>query len=157
MDTSVTLNELGQVADRTLAYALLAGVAKSYITGIYRFREVTGQLDRLLAQLTPVVLERFAGDSTEDGARLLGRLEDLHEIIARISRSSSTFRAARLAIIRGYVHRLEEQTEDLGDFIENLALAKSSEFKNLVSCCSSSLQVQDSEEVVGRMQGSARS
>jgi hypothetical protein len=132
MTATITINEIEQRADRAFAYALLARSAKSYVMCIYRLREVGRALDTLIGAIRPEhvhhLLVEFAG--SEEAAKL----NDFP-----------------LPIIPGLVQSIQDRTEDLGDIVENLALSRSDDLRNLVSCCAASLNLEAPEDLVGGM------
>jgi len=150
---AITYDEIERNADRTFAYALLVRAATRYLTVLYRLTEVAGSMDGLLGDLTPETVEALAAESSEVGGRLRSRLQEIHHLLARFSRSEHAEKTSRLPILGHLVARIQESTEDLGDIIDTLALASNPDFKNLVSCCASTLGIQQPEEVVGRMHG----
>jgi hypothetical protein len=153
---TITYDQIERNAEAAFAYALLARLAKTYLTTTYRLFEVAAPLDLLVKLLTPDRVERLAADESEEAVRLRHRLEELHGVLTsfahRADAASSMGVAVSLPLIGNLVVRIQERTEDLGDMLENIQLARNADFKNLVSCCNSSLEIQQPEGVVGRMQ-----
>lgn len=153
MTAGMTFSKIEESADRAFAYALLARLAKSYILGVYRTREVAAALDQLIAVLTQQTVDCLVAETSEDSTRLKKRLQDLHHVLAELSRSEEAVAIGRLPVLSGYVEKIQAKTEDLGDIVDALAFAENSDFKKLVSSFSSSLGIQGPEDEIGRMHG----
>ena len=153
MAASIAFDEIGRNADRAFAYALLARLASKYVVAAYRLYGVATPLERVLNMLGPQEVEQLATDDSEKAAQLRNRLEELHGVLAEFSGSDhvSTLSTSRLPIITRLVRRIQGNTEDLGDIIENMALTRDADFASLVSSCASSLGLGHSGDVVASM------
>jgi hypothetical protein len=153
MTATITINEIEQRADRAFAYALLARSAKSYVMCIYRLREVGRALDTLIGAIRPEHVARLAHDESDSGVRLRSRLTELHHLLVEFagSEEAAKLNDFPLPIIPGLVQSIQDRTEDLGDIVENLALSRSDDLRNLVSCCAASLNLEAPEDLVGGM------
>jgi len=151
MAPAIAVAEIEQSADRALAYALLARLAKAYLKRLYRMKEVSGAMDDLLQVLSIVNVEALAADNSTPAVRLKRRLQELHSLLAQWARSQEPVELGTLPVIGSLVHRIQDRTEDLGDFVDAIALASNADFKSLVSCCATALSLETPEELVGRM------
>jgi hypothetical protein len=150
---AITYDQIEQSADRALAYALLVRLTKNFVVCAYLLQGVASALNQLSSVLGPQQVEWLARTDSEEAVRLRNRIEELHAILVKFSRSDSASRlqAMRLPLIPASVNRIQERTEDLGDIVENIALSRNADFNNLVSCCIRGLPFQRPEDVVGSM------
>jgi hypothetical protein len=148
--TSMMFGEIETSTNRALAYAILASqAAHAYITAIYSSRELANALGALIKVLTPENLARL----TEDQKKwLTPRLQEIHGHLVTSSRSSEAARLSRLPILGSLVTRIQDETEDLDDVIEDMVLANDPDFRNLIMACERNLNVPEGE-LVARMQG----
>jgi hypothetical protein len=152
MGAATAVNNIEQTADRALAYALLARLAKDFAMRLYRIREVDEALDELLGFLTQENVDLLVTQKSDIAMRLIARLGELHAILAAWSRSPATEDVLRIPYFSGKVRNIQDRTEDLGDIVESIALSSNEEFRSLISCCAGSLITEDPEELVARMQ-----
>src|SRR5579884_2822549 len=135
MTPSVAFHDIEQTADRVLAYALLTRLAKNYVMCVYRLREVANPLEDLLARLPSDTVEKLAHDESESAARLRSRLQELYAVLAGFSKSgeATTLGGVPLPIIPGLVRRIQDRTEDLGNIVVDILLARNEEFRSLIA------------------------
>ncbi len=135
----MVFGEIEVSTNRALAYAILASqAARGYIMAIVRMREVTKAVEQLIQALSP---ERLDGLSAEHKEWLKARLQEIHKHLAAFSRSNDVVAMSglNLPVLSGLLARLQDDTEDLDDVIEDLVLVSDAEFRNLIATCSTNI------------------
>jgi hypothetical protein len=149
--SSITYDELEQNADRAFAYALLAHATKAFVESCYRTWRIANTLDGLIADLTQPTLDKLAVDTSESAVRVKGRLQELHNLLARACSSEAGTAMGRIPVLCLYWERVQERTEDLGDILDGISLRMNAEFKDLVTRLESELVTSELGDSVAGM------
>lgn len=140
MATTASVMVFGEIeisANRALAYAILASqAAHGYLMAIVRLREVTKALEDLIKVMSP---DRLEGLSAEHKDWLKAKLQEIHKHLAAFSRSNDVVVLSGVPILSGYISRLQDDTEDLDDVIEDLILVSDADFLHLIGACSANI------------------
>lgn len=89
--------------------------------------------------------------SEEQARELTLSLREVHAGINSILNKNAMVLLKRKPLFGRLVNRIEEQTEDLYDIIEDLVLADNSDFRKMVAGCVEKLSIDRSPEPVGHM------
>ena len=139
-------------ASRALAYALLASHTDVLIAVLYRLWETSRVLSQLLELLNPQVVEMLAADRSEIAAKVKETMEKTHQLIVRVSYSDHAESLLRFPVIGSLLSTIQNQSQDLGDIVDTLALASNPDFQSLVSRCTANLEINDTEgHSIGRL------
>ena len=142
---AITFDELERNSEVTKGYALLAKNARSMFKSIVLMGLVSNKLDLLMASLAPEKLELLSEENT---SKLVRDLQDLHSLLAEFS--CWDHRSGGL-LVRGFVQKVQDSTEDLGDVIEDLVLSQDKEFRTLLSECVQRVSAPVMSEPIGQM------
>lgn len=151
---SVTFNEIERDARRAFAYTLLVETTTTLVVGYVRILQLRNVLDRLLVSLSS---ERIDSLSPEQIESITRALQPVHRSLAAIWRvpeinsNNMLERVNRVPVFGTVLSRLQEQTEDIGDKIESMALRNNLDFRNLVSSCASALGIEDPGNPIAKM------
>ena len=144
--TSVMMfGEIETTTNRALAYSILASqAAHAYIVAIRSASQLAKAVENLVSVLPPQALVRL----TRDQKRwLTPRLQEIHKYTADLSRTNETVVVSRIPILGGWVKRIQDGTEDLGDIIEDLVLIYDADFRNLIVACERTIVAAEGETI----------
>jgi hypothetical protein len=148
MNTSaITFDQLESSTDTTLAWVLWGKRANNMLWAAILLVIVRTTLARLVRGLTA---DRLNTLSTEQVGELKKSLQELHAHLVYMLRHRNCDDLKSSSLFRSSICSLTESTEDLGDIIEDLALASNPQFNTLVSDCVQALS-HSAVGSVGRM------
>lgn len=125
--------------ERTYAYAILAKLASNMAALVFRMLELCSNLEGLLSALHTVPLEVLAPN-----VELRERLQEVHELLLQLLKPEPDV-LSKIPPFGLLTSRLRNNTEDLGEILENLILLNNSEFHKLVAECTEHLSLSSSE------------
>lgn len=146
---TLTFENMGRKADRTLGIVLFAKHVKHETMGLLLFSLLEATLRSLLKSVSGN--ELLNSLSEEQAQELTASLREVHAGINSILSKNDMCLLKRKPLFGRLINRIEEQTEDLYDIIENLVLADNSDFRKMVAGCVEKLSIDRSPEPVGHM------
>jgi len=152
--SSAAIGQVKRSLNRALAFTLLVENTPTLITGIFRLFQLRNAMGQVLKALSPDFLDTLTEDQMEV---IMTSLQRIHQPLAAIWRTGEANRNDLLArinhipILGSVLADLQDQTEDIGDRIESLALRTNREFKALVSSCASALGIENPGDTIARM------
>ncbi len=142
---TVTFDQMERRADRTLAVVLWAKHVKNVAEGAALFKILELVLRSLVHSLSAD--EKLSSLPDQQAQELMSKLEELHAQLVSVLDHHVTLSLSRKFLFRNSIRNIEENTEDLCDLLENLALSRNSDFRALVADCVKSISSATAEPV----------
>lgn len=146
---TLTFENMGRKADRTLGVVLFAKHVRHEAVGLLLFSVLEVTLRSLLRSASG---NELLNSLSEDQAQeLTSSLRKVHTGINSMLNKNAICLLKRKPLFGRLINRIEEQTEDLYDIIENLVLADNSDFRRMVAESVEKLSIGRSPEPVGHV------
>ena len=146
---TLTFEDMGRKADRTRGIVLFAKHVRHQAVGLLLFSLLEVTLRSLLNSVSGN--ELLNSLSEEQAQELTSSLRGVHTGINSILNKNAMCVLKRKPLLGRLINRIEEQTEDLYDIIEDLVLADNADFRKMVAECVEKLSIDRSPEPVGHM------
>src|ERR1700736_5110825 len=134
--TAATFDEIERDANRARAYALLAQTSKQLWVGTILLWELSRKVKGFVKRLTPELIEAVPSQRVKE---ITANLQELHRLLVFLSSSQEARALTTMPVLGSMIKSMQENTEDLGDIIEDLVLANNPEYQGLVAACAASL------------------